>query len=92
MCCRRAQISHVRALRPQVKNNYYKIRKSFFYSSVYSQGCLLSSPQGDTSAFCHEEDQQAESDPEEPDPAGICREGHPHLRREPIRRLYVLLL
>lgn len=64
------------------------------YSSVSPalQRRLPGAPQGDTSAFRHEEDQQAESDPEESDPAGVCGEGHTHICGEPLRRLHVLLL
>lgn len=53
---------------------------------------LPGATQGDTSAFRHEEDQQAESNPEESDPAGVCGEGHTHICGEPLRRLHVLLL
>ena len=49
-------------------------------------------PQGDPAAFRHEEDQQAEPDPEEPDPAGLRGTGHPDIRRKPVRGLNVLLL
>jgi len=65
-----------------------------FHSSVSpSLQCRLpGATQGDASALCHEKDQQAESDPEEPDPAGVRGEGHPHLRGESVCRLHVLLL
>lgn len=64
----------------------------FFIAGCSSQGRLPGAPQGDTSTLRHEEDQQAKPDPEEPDPAGVRGEGHPHLRREPLRGLHVLLL
>lgn len=56
------------------------------------QSCLPGSAQGDQAAVCHEKDQQAEPDAEEPDPAGLCGERHPHLCREPVRGIHVLLL
>ncbi len=46
--------------------------------------------QGDSSTFRHEEDQQAEPDPEEPDPTGLRGTRHPDVRREPVCRLHVL--
>lgn len=51
-----------------------------FFAGCSSQGRLPGAPPGDASTLRHEEDQQAKSDPEEPDPAGVCGEGHPHLR------------
>lgn len=44
------------------------------------QSCLSGPTQGDQATFCHEEDQQAKPDAEEPDPAGLRRERHPDLR------------
>lgn len=49
-----------------------------FYMRV--QGRVSGASPGDPSAFRHEEDQQAEPDPEEPNPAGLCGEGHPDVR------------
>lgn len=57
-----------------------------------SQRRLSGAAQRDQSALCDEEDQQAEPDAEEPDPAGVCREGHPDLRREPVCGQHVLFL
>uniref|UniRef100_A0A8C5CFC0 Microtubule associated serine/threonine kinase 1 n=1 Tax=Gadus morhua TaxID=8049 RepID=A0A8C5CFC0_GADMO len=56
------------------------------------QGGLPGASPGDAAALRHEEDQQAEPDPEEPDPAGLRGAGHPNLRREPLRGHHVLLL
>lgn len=61
-------------------------------SAVVFQRCLPSAPQRDAAAFCNEENQQAEPYLAESDPAGFCREGHPHFCRKPLRRLHVLLL
>ena len=61
-------------------------------SLCVNQRCLPGASPGDTAAIRHEEDQQAEPDPEEPDPAGLRGARHPDLRREPLRRLHVLLL
>lgn len=43
------------------------------------QGCVSGAAQGDSSAVCHEEDQPAEPDAEEPNPASVCGAGHSHL-------------
>ena len=56
------------------------------------QGGLPGASPGDAAALRHEEDQQAEPDPEEPDPAGLRGAGHPNLRREPLCGHHVLLL
>lgn len=36
-----------------------------------SQGCIPGAAQVHPAALCHEEDQQAEPDPTEPDPTGL---------------------
>lgn len=56
------------------------------------QSCVSGASQGDPSALCHEEDQPAEPDTEEPNPAGVCGAGHSHLCWKPFRGVYVLLL
>lgn len=43
------------------------------------QDCISGAPQGDPSTVCHEEDQPAELDAEESNPAGVCGARHPHL-------------
>lgn len=57
-----------------------------------NQRCLLGASSGDAPAVCHEEDQQAKLEPEEPNPAGLCGKRHPHLRRKSFCRLHVLFL
>lgn len=44
------------------------------------QSCLFGSTQGNQATICHEKDQQAEPDFEEPDTTGLCGERHSHLR------------
>lgn len=56
------------------------------------QNCVSGTPQGDPSTFRHEEDQPAEPDAQEPNPAGVCGARHPHLCWKPICGFYVLLL
>lgn len=60
--------------------------------SLPAQHRVSGASQGDPAAFRHEEDQQAEPDPEEPDPAGLRGTGHPDVCREPVCRLHVLFL
>ena len=60
--------------------------------SILPQGRVPGPAQGDPAALRHEEDQPPEPGAEEPDPAGLRGARHPHLRREPLRGVHVLLL
>lgn len=60
--------------------------------SVDLQGCVPGKAPWDAAAVCHEEDQPAELDPEEPDPAGVCGAGHSDVCRESFCGQHVLLL
>lgn len=61
------------------------------FSLVAIQGCFSGATQRDPSAICNEEDQQAEPDPQKPNPAGVRGARHPHLCRKPICGVHVLL-
>ena len=49
------------------------------------QGCVSGEAQGHWHTLCHEESEQTSDGHEETGPAGVLREGHPHIRREPVR-------
>lgn len=55
------------------------------------KGCVSGETFGDTAALRHEKDQQAEPDPEKPDPAGLRGARHPDIRRESFCCVHVLL-
>lgn len=60
--------------------------------SLPLQRCLPGAAPRDEAALCDEEDKQTEPDLAQPDPAGLCGAGYPHLRREPLCGRHVLLL
>lgn len=61
------------------------------YINFFLQSRVSGEAQRNPATVCNEKDQPAEPDNEEPDPAGVCREGHPNVCREPFCRQYVLL-
>lgn len=60
--------------------------------SLPPQGRLPGAAPGYKAALRHEEDQQTEPDPTQPDPAGVRGARHPHVCGEPFCGRHVLLL
>lgn len=73
-------------------NHFGSFSRSLLLHRFTPQSCLFSSAQGNQAEVRHEENQQAESDVAESDTAGLCGERHPHLCRESLCCLHVLLL